>query len=208
MVITYHGLEFFKVQFGDMVVAFNPISKESKHKSSRFGADLCLVTVNHNDFNGVENVFFGEKEPFVIDGPGEYEIKGVFVKGLESHSSYDGGDRINTIYLITLDAINICFLGALDLKELSRETIEALGEVDVLFVPIGGDGVLKAQDAYKLAVSLEPKLIIPMHHEDDKEALKMFLKEGGSSPSPVEKLTIKRKDIEGKEGEIIILQNS
>ncbi len=59
MIITYHGGEFFKVQFGDTVLAFNPISKDSKLKSSRFGADIALVSLNHPDMNGVESRVFG-----------------------------------------------------------------------------------------------------------------------------------------------------
>jgi hypothetical protein len=84
MVITYLGADFFKVQFGDITIAVNPISKESKLKQARFGADIALVSANHPDLNGVDMVSHGDKKPFVISGPGEYEIKGVFIKGLPS----------------------------------------------------------------------------------------------------------------------------
>ena len=90
MIITYYGGEFFKVQFGDTTLAFNPISKDSKLKSSRFGADIVLSTTYHSDFNGVEQVSHGDKKPFVISGPGEYEVKEVFIKGLPSESKYGG----------------------------------------------------------------------------------------------------------------------
>jgi len=206
MIITYNGLEFFKMQVGDTVVAFNPISKDSKYKSSKFGADICFVSVNHNDFNGTDQVAFGEKQPFVVKGPGEYEVKEIFIRGFESHSSYDGKDLINTIYLLTLDNINVCFLGALDVKELKPDVIEALGEIDILFVPIGGSGVLSPQDAYKLAVQLEPKIIIPMHYEESgKDVLKTFLKEAGEDTKPIDKLTVKKKDLEGKEAEVVVI---
>ena len=100
MIITYQGGEFFKVQFGDTTLAFNPISKESKLKASRFFADIALVSVNHPDANGAENLSYNGKEPFVISGPGEYEIKGVFIKGFASKSLYGGKDMINTIYSV------------------------------------------------------------------------------------------------------------
>ncbi len=79
--------------------------------------------------------------------------------------------------------------------------------MDILFVPIGGDGVLDAATAYKLAISIEPKLIIPIHYGDvgSKDALKIFLKEAGENPTPVPKLTLKKKDLEGKEAEIVVL---
>lgn len=208
MVITYHGNQFFKLQFGDTTVAINPISKDSKLKASRFGADICLISTNHADMNGAEQVSFGERQAFIISGPGDYEVKGVFIKGLQSHSSYGGEDRINTIYTLNLDSINICFLGALDTKTISTETSEAIEEVDILFVPIGGDGVLTASDAYKIAVQFEPKVIIPMGFENSKDALKTFLKESGDDAKPVDKLTVKKKDLEGKEGEVIVLSTS
>lgn len=215
MIITYQGAEFFKVQFGDITLALNPISKESKLKPSRFGADVVLVSTHHPDMNGIDQVTHGEKKPFVIDGPGEYEVKEVFIKGLSSVSHYvdaeaKGGptELVNTIYTVALENMNICFLGALDTAELKTETIEALDEIDILFVPIGGQGVLEPAKAYKLAISLEPKLIIPMHYGDigGKDALKAFLKEAGENPKPEPKLTLKKKDLEGKEGDIIVLE--
>ena len=209
MIITYYGGEFFKVQFGDTTLAFNPISKDSKLKSSRFGADIVLSTTYHSDFNGVEQVSHGDKKPFVISGPGEYEVKEVFIKGLPSESKYGGKDLVNTIYTVSLENMNICFLGALNNSELKNETVEALDEIDILFVPIGGDGVLDPAKAYKLAVSLEPKIIIPMHYGDvgANDALKVFLKEAGESPKPEPKLKKKKKDLEGKEGDIVVLDS-
>jgi L-ascorbate metabolism protein UlaG (beta-lactamase superfamily) len=223
MIITYLGAEFFKVQFGDITLAFNPISKDSKMKPARFGADIVLTSAYHPDFNGVDQVTHGDKKPFVIAGPGEYEVGGVFIKGLASESKYgmkSGGSSgsavplVNTIYTVSLENMNICFLGALDNPELKDETVEALDEIDILFVPIGGEGVLEPAKAYKLAVSLEPKLIIPMHYSTPgadigtDNALKMFLKEAGENPSPMPKLTLKRKDLDGKEGDVVVLESS
>lgn len=206
MIITYFGGEFFKVQFGDTTLAFNPISKDSKLKPSRFGADIVLSTTYHEDFNGVDQVSHGDKKPFVISGPGEYEVKEVFIKGLASESKYGGKDLINTIYTVSLENMNICFLGAINTPELKNETVEALDEIDILFVPIGGDGVLEPVKAYKLAVSLEPKIIIPMHYTP--ETLKAFLKEAGENPKVEPKLTLKKKDLEGKEGDIMLIDSS
>jgi hypothetical protein len=211
MVITYHGGEFFKVTFGDTTVAINPISKESKLKQARFGADIALVSLNDKDFNGVDQITHGDKEPFVISGPGEYEVKKVFIKGLQSVSEYGGSERINTVYSIMLEGINLVFLGALNSKKLDADVKEVLGDIDILFVPIGGNGVLNATDAHAIAVNLEPKIVIPTHYGDIEEgkadALAKFLKEdGGENGKPVDKLTIKKKDLDGKEGEIVVLK--
>lgn len=208
MVITFLGGEFVKIQFGDTVLAFNPISKDSKLPTSKFGADIVLQSINHPDMNGVDQVSFGEKKAFAVTGPGEFEIKGVFIKGHGSESGYDGEKRINTIYTVSLEGMNICFLGALNQTELPKEAEEAIDEVDILFVPVGGEGVLEPAAAYKLAASMEPKIIIPVHFGDigGKDALKVFLKEAGEAPKPETKLTLKKKDLEGKDADVVVLE--
>ncbi len=205
MIITYLGGAFVKVQFGDTILAFNPISKDSDLKTSKFGADVVLSSIKHPDMNGVDQVTFGEKKPFVISGPGEYEIKDVFIKGLPSESDYGGEKRINTVYNVALEGMNICFLGAISTEELPKATDEAIDQVDILFVPIGGAGVLDPAKAYKLAISIEPKIIIPILYDDKKDSLKQFLKEAGDNPKPETKLTLKKKDLEGKEAEVMVV---
>jgi len=209
MVINYYGVECFKVSFGDTTLAFNPISKKSKQKAVSFGADVALVSLNHPDMNGVDQVTRGDKDPFVISGAGEYEVKDVVVRGVATESEYGGKKSINTVYLVTLEGMNLCFLGALSKKELPSALKEVIETVDILFLPIGGDGVLTAKEAHELSVHLEPSIVIPMHYGDvgEKDALKVFLKEEGDNKSEkLDKLSIKRKDLEGKEGAIVILQ--
>jgi L-ascorbate metabolism protein UlaG (beta-lactamase superfamily) len=211
MIITYQGVEFFKVQFGDTILAFNPVSKESKFKPTRFFADVALVSANHPDFNGVENLSYNGKDPLVISGPGEYETKGVFIKGFQSKTNYGGKERINTVYIVVLEGMTLCFLGAVSDEKLCSDFMEAVEDIDILFLPIGDEGVLDASKANKLAVALEPKIIIPMHYGDVgvDSALKKFLKEAGEENSQsVDKLTIKKKDLEGKEGDVVILSQT
>lgn len=213
MIITYQGIEFIKIQHGDLVLAFNPVSKNSKFKTPRFGADIALITLNHPDTNGVDSVSLGEKTPFVIKGAGEYEVHGLFIKGFGTPSNYsangENNQKINTVYSLTIDNINVCFLGAIGGTELDAEAREAIGKAEVLFVPVGGEGVLTASVAYQFAVKIEPKIIIPIHFGEigDKNALKTFLKEGDAEDvKPIDKLTIKRKDIESKESEVVVLE--
>ncbi len=144
----------------------------------------------------------------MIAGPGEYEVKGVFIKGFASESMYGGEKRINTIYTVSLEGMNIAFLGGINTVELPKEADENIDGVDILFVPISGDGVLDAAQAYKLAVSMGPKIVIPVNYGDtgDKDALKKFLKEAGENPKPEPKLTLKKKDLEGKEAEVVVLE--
>ncbi len=208
MIITYFGKQFFKIGQGEMVLSFNPVSKNSKSGiSSKFGADIALVTTNHPDYNGLDQLSHGERVPFAVTGPGDYEVKEIFIKGLLSNSELGGKKYINTIYTLGVDGINLLFLGALSSSDLSKETMEGMGSPDILFVPVGGNGLLDAKSAAKLASLLEPKLIIPMDY--DAASLKAFLKELGEEKAEVvDKLTLKRKDLEGKEGEVVVLKEA
>lgn len=209
MIITHHGKQFFKLQTGDRVIALNPIAKESKFKTSGFGADVALITTNHPDYNGAETVTYGDRVPFVISGPGEYELSGVIFRGYGSKGTDGKKDLMNAIYYFEFDDIKICFLGALYEGNISTEAREAIDDVDILFVPIGGKTVINAEVAAKLARTFEAKMVIPMDYGNDQEpdALKKFLKETSTKESnPVEKLTLKVRDLAGKEGEVVVFE--
>ena len=214
MVITHHKGEFVKITRGDTTLAFNPISKDSKLSGPKFGADVVLITTADKDFNGVGQVTYGDRDPFVVHGPGEYEVERIFIKGFPSTSYYGGAERPNTIYIVTLEGMNICFLGALSIdkkdKGLDPKIFEDIDGIDLLFVPIGGEGVLTPAEAHSIGVKLEAKVVIPIHYEGigKEDSLKAFLKEGGAEKQkPVEKLTIKKKDVEGKIGEIVVISS-
>ncbi len=208
MIITYLGKQFFKIQQGDLVIAFNPISKDSKSdiKASRFGSAIAFSTTNHPDYNGFDMVSHGDTTPFEINGPGDYEVKNIFIKGILTETELSGKKYINTIYSLSIENISICFLGALKAGALTTEVRGQIEEPDILFVPVGNDELLSASEAYKLATTLEPKIIIPMDYDD--KSLKAFLKEGGQDKvAPLEKLTIKAKELVGREGEIVVLSS-
>ena len=205
MIITYHGGQCFKVSFGNTTIAFDPVSKESKKFSaSKFGADAAFISMKHPDFNGRDQVAHGSRQPFLVDGPGEFEIGEVKARGWGVLTTYDGEPRYNTIYQVQLEGINLVFLGALNDPEIDPKILGELGDIDILFVPVGGGDVLEVPQASKLAVKLEARLIIPMHY--DKKSLESFIKEEGVPNSkPEEKLTIKKKDLLTMEGETVIL---
>lgn len=183
MIITYQGEDSFKISQGDLTIAINPRSKIS--------ADITIFSTGRDEIS--------QKSGFVIDGPGEYEVKGVFIKGFLS----EGKDRLNTLYIMNYESMKLCYLGNIYNPVLDNKVLEAIEDIDILFVPSGSTNVLDPASAYKLAVSLEPAIIIPMKYT--KETLDQFNKEGGAKPEVLDKLVIKKKDLEGKEGEIIVL---
>jgi L-ascorbate metabolism protein UlaG (beta-lactamase superfamily) len=209
MVITYLGKQFFKITQGDQTISFNPISKESKfYDKGKFAADISLSSTRHPDFNGFEENEYGDKKPFCIDGAGSYEVQDVFIRAFPSKAQIDDTNYINTIYTMTIDGISICFLGALGDTAIEPKVKEAIGDPDVLFVPIHGTNTIGPAKAHSLAVSLEAKVVIPMDFGKDAEkgVLDVFLKEAGAEDvKPVDKITLKKKDI-GDKGDVMVLK--
>jgi L-ascorbate metabolism protein UlaG (beta-lactamase superfamily) len=204
MIITYHDGECVRASAGDTTLVFGPVSKQSKNfKPTNFGADVAFISLNHPDMNGADEAGRGDKQPFLVTGPGEYEVKGITAAGFVSTSHHGGGERINTLYAIEFDGLSVLYLGALSEPDVPKELLE-MDSPDILIIPIGGNGVLSPADAQKLAVKLEAKIVIPVHFDD--KSLKQFLKEAGEEGVvPVEKLTLKPKDVVGKENEVVVL---
>ena len=173
MIITYHGAGMVKVAHGEWVAVFDPIGRSAEFKSSRFGADLALVSFNDPLYNGVAEVTFGNRRPFVVDGPGEYERAGTFIRGFAA-AGPEG--KINTVYDLMLDGKRLVHLGALTRADLPDSIKQELMSMDILFAPVG-EPRLAAPLAYQLALALNPCVIIPVHHT--RETLRQFLKEAG-----------------------------
>jgi L-ascorbate metabolism protein UlaG (beta-lactamase superfamily) len=204
MILTYHTGACIRAQAGDTTLVFAPVSKKSKNfKPTNFGADIILIPLNHADMNGAEEAGRGDKQPFIISGPGEYEIKDVTVTGFSSGSKWDGKPRTNTIYSVHFDGLSVLYLGALGDLDIPSDVLE-MDSPDILVLPVGGAGVLTPAEAQKLAVKLESKLVIPILY--DAKTLKQFLKEAGEEKTkPVDKLTLKPRDVAGKENEVVVL---
>ena len=204
MILTFHEGACIRASAGDTTIVFGPVSKASKQfKPVNFGADVAFVSFNHPDMNGAEEAGRGEKQPFAVFGPGEYEVKEITASGFASGSTYGGEGRINTIYSVQFDGLSVLYLGALGDLDLPSDVLE-MDAPDVLIIPVGGEGALSPAEAEKLSVKLEGKIVIPILYDD--KTLKQFLKEAGAeSAKPVDKLTIKPRDLVGKEGEVVVL---
>lgn len=181
-------------------------------KVPNFEADVLLLTHDHSDHNNAKAV---KGNPFVINGPGEYEIKGIFVQGIDSfHDDNEGKERgKNTIYTIEAEDIKFCHLGDIGQKHLSDEQVEKIGAVDILMIPVGGVYTIDSSDAQKIIGQIEPKIVIPMHYELPNlkfklDSVEKFLKVmGKNSIEPQDKLTMKASAMpKERDMEIIILK--
>lgn len=215
MQIIWHGQSCFQIEARhnkdeQTSIVIDPFSEETGLRLSKLEADVLLVTHNHHDHNNVKAV---SGNPFIINGPGEYEIKKVFVQGIPAwHDSEEGRQRgQNTIYTIEAEDLRICHLGDLGQKELTEEQLETIASVDILMIPVGGVYTISAKEALKIMSQIEPRITIPMHYSLPKLKIKLegvdkFLKTMGlKSISTQDKLLIKKKDILPEEAKIIVL---
>ncbi len=213
MTITWYGHSCFKItnQGGHLTIITDPFEARIGLRPPRGAADIVTVSHDHYDHNNINSV---SGTPFIIDGPGEHEIKGIRIIGLASfHDQAQGQERgTNTIYLIEVDKIRVCHLGDFGQERLDNGQLETIGQVDVLMIPVGGIYTIGAKEAVKIAEQIEPHLIIPMHFKlpgikIDLTGLGEFLKEMGLNKKPtVDKLTLKKKDLANKEMEIVVMR--
>lgn len=151
------------------------------------------------------------KNTFVIEGPGEYEIKEVSIKGIPA-KSYTG-EGTSTIFTLRHSDINVAVIGDIA-QDLNDEQIEAIGVVHIVVIPVGGGGVLDHKQAAKLVRVLEPKMVIPTYYDDGKtkfkehqEKLELFVNELGVNVHDTDKLKLKSSSI-GENLQVVLLKRA
>lgn len=196
MIITWYGQSCFKIQTKDIVLFTDPFDKKIGLRPPQGKADVITVSHDHYDHNNVAAF----KEPdFIIDTPGEFALKEINIQGIESFHDKEGKEK-NTIFTIEAEEIRICHLGDLG-TILSDEQVEKIGNIDILFVPVGEKVTLSMHDLMKVISEIEPKIVVPMHYKIpglsvDLEKEDKFIKEIGITPVKDNKITIKKKDLE------------
>jgi len=177
-------------------IAIDPFSEEIGMKPCEIEADILLITHQHFDHNNKKTV---KGDYFLIEGPGEYEVKEVYIKGILSY--HNAKKEPNTIYLLESEGIKICHLGDLGQNELAPWQIDEMPDVDILMIPVGGVYTISAKDALKIVNQIEPKIVIPMHYALPKLKVKLdnvaeFLKViGEENLEPQTKLSIKKEKL-------------
>jgi L-ascorbate metabolism protein UlaG (beta-lactamase superfamily) len=212
MEITYLGHASFRLKGKKAIVVTDPYDQTIGLKFPKTSADIVTKSHEHDDHNAVALV---GGEAFVVDGPGEYEIKEVKIVGAASfHDEKEGKEKgKNVIFNIKMDGLWVCHLGDLGQAELTNNQMEVIGRVDILLVPVGGVYTIDASVATKIVAELEPKIVIPMHFLDSDSNLKLepaekFLKEMGTEKTEgAQKLTISKEKLPD-ELEVVLLKRS
>jgi len=194
------GHTSFKISGGGVGVIVNPFYKKATGLEwKKRAADLVLITNDSNAYNNADGV---EGTPYVVTGPGEYEVKGVHVYGISSGET--------TLYQFRIDDISFLHLGVLN-NLLGEDQLSPISETDVLFVPVGGVGAIDPEKAAEVAVKVGPRIVIPMYYQQDTTALsglapvEKFIEEMGKQVEYVLGLKLKSRDDLPEEMEVIVL---
>jgi L-ascorbate metabolism protein UlaG (beta-lactamase superfamily) len=208
MEITWYGHACFRLKSRDAVVVTDPYDTSLGLGLPPLKADLVTIshdTPHHNYTAGVKGDFM------VIDNPGEYEIKGVFVTGI--HIAPPKGAKTpaqNNVFVIYIEDLAICHLG--DLNHVpTQKQVEDMGDIDVLLAPVGGNSALKANQAAEVISLIEPRIVIPMHYQLPNltvtlDPVSSFLKEMGlTKADTVETLKLAKANLP-EETQIVLLE--
>lgn len=209
MEITWYGQSCFRLRSRGLAVVTDPYGPSTGLRLPRLTATVVTVSHEHEDHNHIDAV---RGSPFVINGPGEYEIEGIFVIGVSTWHDDKGGRDLgrNTAYLIEFEDLTICHLGNLGHVP-TQEQVEQLSNIDVLLVPVGGHATLTGTRAAEVVGLLEPRIVVPMHYKAaglkaQLETANRFLKEMAvESPERMDTLTVTAGNI-GEETRIVLLE--
>lgn len=205
MTIEWRGEGCFEISTtgGHFSIITELPNRESGLSAPRSKTDILLSI-----WSDLEDTLFSKEsiDRLIISGPGEYEAKDVFIDGMKV-----GGEKtsVKSIYRILMEDIKIGYLGEISQKEITPEVIGFIDDVDILFVPIGGNGMLDAEEASEIINQIEPKIVIPMYYKISglkrkADGLEIFLKEAGANGIKAEdKIIVKKKDLSFEDTKIM-----
>lgn len=209
MEIDWYGQSCFRLREGAITIVTDPYDKSIGYTLPRLRADL--VTISH-DAPGHASAAAVKGEPKVLNRPGEYEVKGVFITGIQTWSGSGAKGEAkeeNTVFVFEFGDLTVCHLGDLS-KVLTQAQVESMPDVDVLMVPVGGGGALDADKAAEVISQLEPRVVMPMHYLTEYSNLKLdpltkFLKEMGvTEHAPEDSLKVTKASLPD-ETQVVVL---
>lgn len=198
--VQYSGLACFRLRGRDGTVLCDPFDRSAGIDPGKPTAHIVTISNPHPHHSASQIVRpMREDELFVVQGPGDYEVRGVLITGVRTrpHPERPTAPQYNTVYVIHLDDVAFCHLGKLS-GELTQPQLEEMGSVDVLLLPVGGGGTLNPDEAASVISQIEPSIVIPMYYALDGlapeyhlAALEKFTHEVGLKDTlAVDKVTI------------------
>ncbi len=209
MDITWYGHSCFRLtERNRIAVVTDPYSEKIGLPPLKLKADV--VTVSHDE-PGHNYSAAVKGEVHTITGPGEYEVGGVFITGVPLHYVDETAARSNIAYLFEYDNLTVLHLG--DLAHVpDQSTIEALGIVNVLLLPVGGGKGLRAAQAAEVVALIEPNFVVPMHYalpglKFELDPVDKFLKAmGAGKVQEVEALRVTSSDLQSEQSQVVVIK--
>ncbi len=205
MTISWFGLSSFKITSKDVTIITDPFGSGTGLTAVRGAADVIICSNDKldwcNNFSSIQG------SPFLVSGPGEYDIKDIFIMGAAAENKELGN---TTIYSIEVEGIRIAFIGPIKQTQLTDEQKAIFEGADIVLIPVGGKQILDFEVGAKIATQLEPFIIIPHSYKTPVLSLALdkldkFLQEMGGKSTEEEKLTLKKKDLAGEQTTLTIL---
>lgn len=215
MNISWYGHSCFKIQTKakrggeEVTIITDPFDKSIGLRRPQGQANIVTISHDHGDHSDTELL---KGDFFVANSPGEFSIQGVTIEGIDSfHDKEEGALRgRNTIFVFESEDMRVCHLGDLG-HELTDSQVDAIGDIDILMIPVGGTYTLDAKEAKKVVGQIEPKIIIPMHYKVDGLTLDVtdetdFCNElGATIKDKLPRLSVKKKDLFETENKVIVM---
>lgn len=219
MMLQWYGYGCFKITStgAETTVIIDPFDPTVLGpKLSRLSADLLVLSSNRPAHGYADAVKQTDKNnPFIISTPGEYEVKGVFIYGVEAAKKNSNSKKSEetTLFSLNVDGVRIGHLGDID-RTLTESELDRLGPIDILLLPVGGGEALDPKTAHEVLDQIEPRIVIPMEYKvpgikKDLVEANAFLKEYGiKNPESFDKFKMQKKDLPVDEIQVIMLTPS
>jgi L-ascorbate metabolism protein UlaG (beta-lactamase superfamily) len=213
MEIKYIAHSSFIIKTKGATIVTDPYSADIGIKFPKTEADIITVSHDHSDHSNTRAV---DGAPTIFDWPGEFEVKGVSLTGISTYHDAEKGSKrgSNIMYRFTTEGMKLLHCGDLG-HELDDKTLELVGSIDILFIPVGGSYTIDSATAVKIARQIDPYIIVPMHYAyselDQKtfgqlESVDKFIHAfGGGTSEKLQKMNIKREDIASETTTRIVL---
>lgn len=183
----------------------DPFNEDSGLKLSRAQADIVTLSTEE----GLDAGAVGGS-PFVIDLPGEYEIKGAFIYGVPWKKEKSAGAGV--LFRVNFEEMSFGHVAALD-RVVPNAALEILEGVDVLFIPVGDPEQLSTKNAVEIISRIEPRIVVPVYYATKGVKAKLqgpeaFLKELGMKSETLDKLKLQKKDLPTDDRKVYLINPS
>jgi L-ascorbate metabolism protein UlaG (beta-lactamase superfamily) len=207
--IKWFGHACFLIRARGVSVLMDPVPADSGYDMGSPEVDIVTVSHDHHGHSAVDLV---PSDYRLLNGPGDYEIKEVFIHGVRTYHDNERGAKLgkNTVYVVEIEDVVIAHLGDIG-HVLSEEQVEAMSSVDVLIIPAGGGPTITASQAAEIIGQVEPRIVIPMQFrtergDHDREPIDTFLREVGAKEYRTEERLVVRKSDGSETPQIVVLQ--